>query len=238
MLQFKQRAAGELETAKGPHQQPRKTAVGNNNQPRHQMPSYVSALNSHTTVPFIPALSLPSLVSTIQPSPLAGACGGQDAKLLALVQSLQQRLDDVESTAAQTISELEQVKKNLVATETKADTLQGAMKSLYHQTTAFQIEQRESAGLAAENMSKLMLKLGVSPAVPSSPPPRRQPNLDPNSIREAWSNDPVVDPINGSPEMALAAGHRNQQASSYLNAAHSEKGIDRRVNQASSGDHG
>ena len=46
---------------------------------------------------------------------------------------------------------------NLVATETKVDTLQGAMNLLYHQTTAFQIEQRESAGLAAEIMSKLML---------------------------------------------------------------------------------
>jgi len=92
-----------------------------------------------------------------------GAGGGQDTKLLALVQSLQQRLDDVEFIAAHTISELGQVKKNLVVTETKINTLQGAMISLYNQTTAFQVEQQESAGLAAENMSKLMLKLGVSP---------------------------------------------------------------------------
>ena len=119
------------------------------------------------------------------------------------MQSLQQRLDDVESTAAHTISELGQVKKNQV------DTLQGAMISLYHQTTAFQMEQRDSAGLAAENMSRLMLKLGVSPAIPSPPAPRRQPNLDANSIREAWANDPDVDPTHGYPEMALAAGHRN-----------------------------
>ena len=62
-------------------------------------------------------------MSIIHPSPLARAGGGQDAKLLALVQSLQQRLDDVESTAAHTISELGQVKKNQVATETKIDTL-------------------------------------------------------------------------------------------------------------------
>ena len=100
MLQLKQRAAGELEMAKGAHQRPRKTAAGNNNQPRRQMPSYVSALNSHTTVPLIPVSSLPSFASIIHPSPLAGAGGGQDAKLIALVQSLQQRLDDVESTAA------------------------------------------------------------------------------------------------------------------------------------------
>ena len=117
------------------------------------------------------------------------------------------------------------------------------MKSLYHQTTAFQIEQRESDGLAAENMSKLMLKLGVSPAVPSPPAPKRQPNLDANSIREAWANDPDVDPTHGYPEMAFAAGHRNQQASSYSNAAHTYQhmgkgGADHRVNQASSGDHG
>ena len=243
MLQFKQRASGELETAKGPHQRPRKTAAGNNNQPRRQMPSFVSALNSHTTVPLSPALSLPSSVSTIHPSPLAGAGGGQDAKLLALVQSLQQRLDDVESTAAHTISELGQVKNNLVATETKVDTLQGAMKSLYHQTTAFQIEQRESAGLAADNMSKLMLKLGVSPAAASSPLSRRQLDLDANRIREEWSNDSDVDPFLGNPEMALAAGHRKQQANSNSNAAHTYQnmgkgGADRRVNQASSGDHG
>jgi len=185
MLQFKQRAAGELETAKGPHQRPRKTTAGINNQPRHQMPSYVSALNSHTTVPLIPVSSLPSSASIIHPSPLAGAGGGQDAKLLALVQSLQQRLDDVESTAGHTISELGQVKQNQVATETKVDNLKGAMKSLYQQTTAFQIEQRDSAGLAAENMSKLMLKLGVSPAILIPLAPRRQPNLDANSIQEA-----------------------------------------------------
>jgi hypothetical protein len=117
------------------------------------------------------------------------------------------------------------------------------MKSLYHQTTALQIEQRKSAGLTAENMSKLMLKLGVSPAVTSSPPPRRLLNLDANSIREEWSNDPDVDPFHGNLEMALAAGHRNQQASSYSNAAHTYQnmdkgGEDRRVNQVSSGDHG
>ena len=93
------------------------------------MPSYVSALNSHTTVPLIPALSLPSSASIIHPSPLAGACGGQDAKLLALVQSLQQRLNDVESTAAHTISELGQGKKNLLATETKVDTLKIVVSS-------------------------------------------------------------------------------------------------------------
>ena len=159
------------------------------------------------------------------------------------MQSLQQRLDDVESTAAHTISELGQVKNNLVATETKVDTLQGAMKSLYHQTTAFQIEQRESAGLAADNMSKLMLKLGVSPAVASSPLSRRQLDLDANRIREEWSNDSDVDPFLGNPEMALAAGHRKQQANSNSNAAHTYQnmgkgGADRRVNQASSGDHG
>jgi hypothetical protein len=123
MLQFKQRASGEMETAKDPQQRPRKTAAGNNNLPRCQMTSYVSALKSHTTVPLIPALSFPSSASITHPSPLAEACGGQDAKLLALVQSLQQRLDDVESTAAHTISELGQVKKILVATETKVDTL-------------------------------------------------------------------------------------------------------------------
>ena len=128
------------------------------------------------------------------------------------MQSLQQRLDDVESTAAHTISELEQVKKNQMATETKVDTLQGAMKSLYHQATAFQIEQRESAGLAVENMSKLMLKLGVSLAIPSPLAPRWQPNLDANSIREAWANDPDVDPTHSYPEMVLAAGHRNSNA--------------------------
>ena len=243
MLQFKHRAAGELETAKGPHQRPRKTTAGINNQPRHQMPSYVSALNSHTTVPLIPVSSLPSSASIIHPSPLAGAGGGQNAKLLALVQSLQQRLDDVESTAAHTISELGQVKQNQVATETKVDNLQGAMQSLYQQTTAFQIEQRDSAGLAAENMSKLMLKLGVSPAIPNQLAPRRQPNLNANSIREAWANDLDVDPTHGNPEMALAAGHRNQQVSSYSNAAHTYQhmgkgGADHRVNQASSGDHG
>ena len=159
------------------------------------------------------------------------------------MQSLLQRLDDVEFTAAHTISEMGQVKKNQVDTETKVDTLQGAMKSLYHQTTAFQMEQRESAGLAAENMSKLMLKLGVSPAVPCSPAPRLQPNLDANSIWEAWGNDPDVDSTHCNPEMALAAGHRNQQASSYSNAAHTYQhmgkgGVDHRVNQASSCDHG
>ena len=69
--------------------------------------------------------ALPSSASIIHPSPLAGAGGGQNAKLLALVQSLQQRLDNVESTAAHTISELDQVKKNQVATEIKVDTLQG-----------------------------------------------------------------------------------------------------------------
>ena len=130
-----------------------------------------------------------------------------------------------------------------MATETKVDTLQGAIKSLYYQTTAFQIEQRESAGLAVETMSKLMLKLGASPAVTSSPLPRRQLNLDANSIREEWSNDPDVDPFHGNPEMVLAAGHHNQQASSYSNAAHTyqnmdKEGADRRVNKASSGDHG
>ena len=117
------------------------------------------------------------------------------------------------------------------------------MKSLYHQTTAFRIEQRESAGFAAKNMSKLMLMLGVSPAVPSSPAPKRQPHLDANSIWEAWANDLDVDPTHGNPEMALAAEHRNQQVSSYSNAAHTYQhmgkgGADHRVNQASSSDHG
>ena len=207
------------------------------------MPSYVSALNSHTTVPLIPVSSISSSASNIHPSPLARASGGQDAKLLALVQSLQHRLDDVESTAAHTISELGQVKKNQVATETKVDTLQRAMKLLYHQTTAFQIEQRKSAGLAAENMSKLLLKLGGSPAISSPPVPRRQLNLDANSIREAWENDPDVDPTHGNPEMALSAGHCYQQASSYSNTAHTyqhmgKEDADHRVNQASSGNHG
>ena len=114
---------------------------------------------------------------------------------------------------------------------------------LYHQTTAFQIKQRESAGLATEDMSKLMLKLGMSPATPSPPAPRRQPNLDANSIREAWANDPDENPTHGDPKKALAAGHRNQQASSYSNAAHTYQnmgkgGTGHSVNQASSGDHG
>ena len=103
MLQFKQRAAGDLEQVKGPHQQPQKTPVGTNNQIRRQTPSYVSALNSHTTVPLNPASSAFSLQRI---SPMAGAGGGQDAKLIGLVQSLQQRLYDVESTAAHTMSEL------------------------------------------------------------------------------------------------------------------------------------
>ena len=117
------------------------------------------------------------------------------------------------------------------------------MKSLYQQTTAFQIEQRDSAGLAAENMSKLMLKLGVSSAIPNQLAPRRQPNLNADSIWEAWANDLDVDPTHGNPEMALAAGHRNQQVSSYSNAARTYQhmgkgGADHRVNKASSGDHG
>ena len=153
---------------------------------------------SHYSASYPSSIS-PPLASTIHPSPLAGAGGGQDAKLLALVQSLQQRLDDVESTAAHTIIELGQVKKNLVVTETKVDTLQGGMISLYNQTTAFQVEQRELAGLAAENMSKLMLKLSVSSAAMSLPAPRRQPNLNAISIREAGAKNTVVDFTHGNP---------------------------------------
>ena len=90
---------------------------------------------------------------------------------------------------------------------------------------------------------KLMLKLGVSPAIPSPLAPRRQPNLNANSTREAWTNDLDVDPTHGNHEMALAAGHRNQQVSSYSNTAHTYQhmgkgGADHRVNQASSGNHG
>ena len=88
-------------------------------------------------------------------------------------------------------------------------------------------------------------RLVIDRTYPESPPaPRRQLTLDANSIRDAWSNDPDVDPTRGNPEMALAAGHRNQQASNYPNAAHTyqnvvKEGADHRVvNQASYGDHG